>query len=119
MPLYETLERAGGKPELMSWDIFKEVMIDQAEQGVDYMTIHAGLLNSHVELTRSRLTGIVSRGGGLITVWMRKHGRENFLYDHFDEIMTSHCLSATDYVQGAFTTVTMPLSLPNSRHSAN
>ena len=62
-------------------------MIDQAEQGVDYMTIHAGLLNSHVELTRSRLTGIVSRGGGLITVWMRKHGRENFLYDHFDEIL--------------------------------
>ena len=55
VPLYETLERAGGKPELMSWDIFKEVMIDQAEQGVDYMTIHAGLLNSHVELTRSRL----------------------------------------------------------------
>lgn len=87
VPLYETLERAGGKPEQMSWEIFKEVMIDQAEQGVDYMTIHAGLLNAHVELTRSRLTGIVSRGGGLITVWMRKHGKENFLYDHFDEIL--------------------------------
>ena len=109
----------------MSWDIFKEVMIDQAEQGVDYMTIHAGLLNSHVELTRSRLTGIVSRGGGLITVWMRKHEeRISFMTTSMKflilpRVMTSHCLSATDYVQGAFTTVTMPLSLPNSRHSAN
>ena len=83
----ETLERAGGKPEQMSWDIFKDVMIEQAEQGVDYMTIHAGLLASHVELTRSRLTGIVSRGGGLITVWMKKHAKENFLYDHFSEIL--------------------------------
>lgn len=87
VPIYETLERAGGKPEQMSWDLFKEVMTEQAEQGVDYMTIHAGLLASHVELTRSRLTGIVSRGGGLITVWMRKHRKENFLYDHFDEIL--------------------------------
>ena len=87
VPLYETLERAGGKPEQMSWDIFKDVMIEQAEQGVDYMTIHAGLLASHVELTRSRLTGIVSRGGGLITVWMKKHAKENFLYDHFSEIL--------------------------------
>lgn len=87
VPLYETLERAKGNPEQMSWELFQETMIEQAEQGVDYMTIHAGLLASHVELTRSRLTGIVSRGGGLITVWMRKHNRENFLYDHFDEIL--------------------------------
>lgn len=87
VPLYETLERANGKPELMSWDIFKEVMLDQAQQGVDYMTIHAGLLASHVELTRTRLTGIVSRGGGLITVWMKKHNKDNFLYEHFDEIL--------------------------------
>lgn len=87
VPLYETLERAKGKPDQMSWEIFKETMIEQAEQGVDYMTIHAGLLASHVELTRSRLTGIVSRGGGLITVWMKQHNRENFLYEHFDEIL--------------------------------
>lgn len=86
VPLYETLERAK-KPEHMSWELFKEVMTEQAEQGVDYMTIHAGLLASHVELTRSRLTGIVSRGGGLITVWMKKYGKENFLYEHFDEIL--------------------------------
>lgn len=87
VPLYETLERAGGKPEQMSWELFKEVMVEQAEQGVDYMTIHAGLLADHVQLTRSRITGIVSRGGGLITVWMQKHRKENFLYDHFDEIL--------------------------------
>ena len=86
VPLYQTLERAK-KPENMSWELFKEVMIEQAEQGVDYMTIHAGVLASHVALTRSRLTGIVSRGGGLITVWMKEHKRENFLYDHFDEIL--------------------------------
>lgn len=87
VPLYETLERAGGKPAQMSWELFKETMIEQAEQGVDYMTIHAGLLASHVALTRSRLTGIVSRGGGLITVWMKHHKQENFLFDHFDEIL--------------------------------
>ena len=87
VPLYETLERAGGNPEQMSWELFKEVMIEQAEQGVDYMTIHAGLLADHVQLTRPRITGIVSRGGGLITVWMQKRRKENFLYDHFDEIL--------------------------------
>ena len=87
VPLYETLERAGGDPLALSWEIFRDVMEDQARAGVDYMTIHAGLLLPHVELTRSRLTGIVSRGGGMMARWMKAFGRENFLYEHFDEIL--------------------------------
>ncbi len=86
VPIYEALERAG-KPAQLSWPLFKETMIEQAEQGVDYMTIHAGVLASHVALTKSRLTGIVSRGGGILAVWMQASGRENFLYEHFDEIL--------------------------------
>ena len=87
VPLYETLERAGGDPLALSWEIFRDVMEDQARAGVDYMTIHAGLLLPHVELTRRRLTGIVSRGGGMMARWMKAFGRENFLYEHFDEIL--------------------------------
>lgn len=87
VPLYETLERAGGDPLALSWEIFGDVMEDQARAGVDYMTIHAGLLLPHVELTRRRLTGIVSRGGGMMARWMKAFGRENFLYEHFDEIL--------------------------------
>ena len=87
VPIYETLERAGGDPLALSWEIFRDVLEDQARAGVDYMTIHAGLLLPHVELTRSRLTGIVSRGGGMMARWMKAFGRENFLYEHFDEIL--------------------------------
>ena len=87
VPLYETLERVGGDPLALSWEIFRDVMEDQAKAGVDYMTIHAGLLLPHVELTRHRLTGIVSRGGGMMARWMKAFNRENFLYEHFDEVL--------------------------------
>lgn len=87
VPLYETLERAGGDPLALSWEIFRDVMESQAAAGVDYMTVHAGLLLSHVELTRDRLTGIVSRGGGMMARWMKAYGKENFLYEHFDELL--------------------------------
>ena len=87
VPIYEALERAGGDPGRLSWEIFREVLVEQAESGVDYMTIHAGVLKAHVELTRNRLTGIVSRGGGILARWMKEHGRENFLYEHFEEIL--------------------------------
>ena len=87
VPLYETLERVGGDPLELSWETFRDVMEDQAKAGVDYMTIHAGLLLPHVELTRNRLTGIVSRGGGMMARWMKAFNRENFLYDHFDEVL--------------------------------
>lgn len=86
VPIYEALERAG-KPEKITWEIFRDVMEEQAAQGVDYMTIHAGLLRSHAELTKHRLTGIVSRGGGILALWMKLSGKENFLYEHFDDIL--------------------------------
>lgn len=86
VPVYEALERAGGDPAGITWSLFEEVMREQAEDGVDYMTIHAGVLRRHVEATRTRLTGIVSRGGGIMAAHMHAHGCENFLYEHFDEI---------------------------------
>ena len=86
VPMYEVLERARDISEI-SWDLFAHVMQQQAEQGVDYMTIHAGILRHHVELTRNRFCGIVSRGGGILAQWMHLKKEENFLYQHFDEIL--------------------------------
>lgn len=86
VPIYEALEKVK-KPEALTWDAFYETLCQQAEEGVDYMTIHAGVLHSHVELTRKRLTGIVSRGGGILAAWMYATGRENFLYERFDDIL--------------------------------
>ncbi len=86
VPIYEALERVGGRPEHLSWQVFREVLIEQAEQGVDYFTIHAALLRAHIPLTKKRLTGIVSRGGALIAKWCETHNKENFLYSHFNEI---------------------------------
>lgn len=86
VPIYEALERCG-RPEALSWPLFRDVMLEQAEQGVDYMTIHAGVLAEHAALTKRRLTGIVSRGGGILAVWMHETGQQNFLYEHFGEIL--------------------------------
>lgn len=85
VPIYEALE-TDGRPENLSWPAFREVLVAQAEQGVDYFTIHAGVLRAHVPLTDGRVTGIVSRGGSIMASWCKAHGRENFLYTHFDEI---------------------------------
>lgn len=86
VPIYEALEKVGGVAEDLTWEAFAETMISQAEQGVDYMTIHAGLLLSYVPLTISRVTGIVSRGGSILATWCLAHHKENFLYEHFDEV---------------------------------
>ncbi len=86
VPIYQALEKVGGKAEELSWDIFRDTLIEQAEQGVDYFTIHAGVLLRYVPLTAQRLTGIVSRGGSILAKWCLAHHRENFLYTHFDEI---------------------------------
>ncbi len=86
VPIYQALEKVGGVPEALTWEIFKETLIEQAEQGVDYFTIHAGLLLSHIPLTAKRVTGIVSRGGSILAKWCLSHHRENFLYTHFEEI---------------------------------
>lgn len=86
VPIYQALEKTGGIAEDLTWDIFRDTLIEQAEQGVDYFTIHAGVLLRYVPLTANRLTGIVSRGGSIMAKWCLAHHRENFLYTHFDEI---------------------------------
>lgn len=86
VPIYQALEKTGGIAEDLTWDLFRDTLIEQAEQGVDYFTIHAGVLLRYVPLTAGRLTGIVSRGGSIMAKWCLAHHRENFLYTHFDEI---------------------------------
>lgn len=86
VPLYQALEKVGGKAEELSWEIYRDTLIEQAEQGVDYFTIHAGVLLRYVPLTAKRVTGIVSRGGSIMAAWCLAHHQENFLYTHFEEI---------------------------------
>ncbi|MEZ4484329.1 MAG: phosphomethylpyrimidine synthase ThiC [Syntrophotaleaceae bacterium] len=86
VPLYQALEKVGGKAEELSWEVFRDTLVEQAEQGVDYFTIHAGVRSNLVEVAQRRLTGIVSRGGSIMTKWCQAHGKESFLYSHFDEI---------------------------------
>ena len=86
VPIYQALEKVDGEAEKLTWEIFKDTLIEQAEQGVDYFTIHAGVLLRYVPLTANRLTGIVSRGGSIMAQWCLAHHEENFLYTHFDEI---------------------------------
>ena len=86
VPIYQALEKVNGKPEDLTWEIFRDTLIEQAEQGVDYFTIHAGVLLRYVPLTSKRMTGIVSRGGSIMAKWCLSHHRENFLYENWDEI---------------------------------
>ncbi|MDO3676468.1 phosphomethylpyrimidine synthase ThiC [Paenibacillus ehimensis] len=86
VPLYQALEKVGGKAEELSWEIYRDTLIEQAEQGVDYFTIHAGVLLRYIPLTAKRVTGIVSRGGSIMASWCLAHHQENFLYTHFEEI---------------------------------
>ncbi|MBI4741448.1 MAG: phosphomethylpyrimidine synthase ThiC [Betaproteobacteria bacterium] len=86
VPIYQALEKVNGKAEELTWEIFRDTLIEQAEQGVDYFTIHAGVRLRYVPLTAKRLTGIVSRGGSILAKWCLAHHRENFLYTHFEDI---------------------------------
>ncbi|MCM1504695.1 MAG: phosphomethylpyrimidine synthase ThiC [Muribaculum sp.] len=86
VPVYQALEKVNGDVKKLSWEIYRDTLIEQAEQGVDYFTIHAGVLRAHADLIADRLTGIVSRGGSIMTQWAVLHNQENFLYTHFDEI---------------------------------
>ncbi len=86
VPIYQALEKVGGVAEDLTWAIFRDTLIEQAEQGVDYFTIHAGVRLAYVPLTAKRRTGIVSRGGSIMAKWCLAHHRENFLYEHFEEI---------------------------------
>ncbi len=86
VPIYQALEKVNGKAENLTWEIFRDTLIEQAEQGVDYFTIHAGVLLRYVPLTAKRVTGIVSRGGSIMAKWCLAHHKESFLYTHFEEI---------------------------------
>ncbi|MFS8512364.1 MAG: phosphomethylpyrimidine synthase ThiC [Planifilum fulgidum] len=86
VPIYQALEKVDGKPEELTWEVYRDTLIEQAEQGVDYFTIHAGVLLRYIPLTANRVTGIVSRGGSIMAAWCLAHHQENFLYTHFREI---------------------------------
>ncbi len=86
VPIYQALEKVDGVPEDLTWELFRDTLIEQAQQGVDYFTIHAGLRLAHVPLSAKRLTGIVSRGGSIMASWCLAHHKESFLYEHFEEI---------------------------------
>ncbi len=86
VPIYQALEKVNGKAEELTWEIFKDTLIEQAEQGVDYFTIHAGVLLRYVPMTANRMTGIVSRGGSIMAKWCLAHHKESFLYTHFEEM---------------------------------
>ena len=93
VPIYQALEKVGGRAEDLTWEIFRDTLIEQAEQGVDYFTIHAGVLLRYVPMTANRMTGIVSRGGSIMAKWCLAHHKESFLYTHFEEmceIMTAY-----------------------------
>jgi phosphomethylpyrimidine synthase len=86
VPIYQALEKVGGKAEELTWELFRDTLVEQAEQGVDYFTIHAGVRLAYIPLTATRVTGIVSRGGSILAKWCLAHHEENFLYTHFPEI---------------------------------
>ena len=86
VPIYQALEKVGGRPEELTWEIYRDTLIEQAEQGVDYFTVHAGVLLRYIPMTAAALTGIVSRGGSILAKWCLAHHQENFTYTHFREI---------------------------------
>lgn len=86
VPIYQALEKVDGEADRLTWEVFRDTVVEQCEQGVDYMTVHAGVLLRHVPLTAERVTGIVSRGGSIMAGWCLAHHRENFLFEHFDEL---------------------------------
>jgi phosphomethylpyrimidine synthase len=86
VPIYQAMEKVQGDPTALSWEIYRDTVLEQCEQGVDYMTVHAGVLLRYVPLTANRVTGIVSRGGSIMAAWCLAHHRESFLYTHFVEL---------------------------------
>jgi phosphomethylpyrimidine synthase len=91
VPIYQTLEKVGGDASKLDWEVFKDTLIEQAEQGVDYFTIHAGVRLAYIPLTAGRVTGIVSRGGSIMAHWCLSHHRESFIYEHFGDICDIMC----------------------------
>ena len=98
VPIYQALEKVDGDPVKLDWEVYKDTLIEQCEQGVDYFTIHAGVRLGYIHLTADRVTGIVSRGGSIMAKWCLAHHRESFLYEHFAdicEIMRKYDVSAS------------------------
>ena len=126
VPIYQALEKVNGKAEDLTWEIFRDTLIEQAEQGVDYFTIHAGVLLRYVPMTANRMTGIVSRGGSIMAKWCLAHHKENFLYDALRGHLRDHeglrrvaSRSATACVPARSTTPTTKRSSANWRRSAS
>ena len=125
VPIYQALEKVGGDPADLTWEAFRDVLIEQAEQGVDYFTIHAGVLLRYIPTTANRMTGIVSRGGSIIAKWCLSHHKETFytltgtIYVPFAQSTTSHSASEMAYGQALSMTLTTKPSLPNSRPKVN
>jgi phosphomethylpyrimidine synthase len=125
VPIYQALEKVNGVAENLTWEMFRDTLLEQAEQGVDYFTIHAGVLLRYVPMTAKRLTGIVSRGGSIMAKWCLSHHQENFLYQHFREICEicaayDVSLSLGDGLRPAqFRTPMMKRSSPNCTRWAN
>ena len=90
VPIYQALEKVDGRPEDLTWEVYRDTLLEQCEQGVDYFTIHAGVRLAYIPLTARRVTGIVSRGGSILAKWCLAHHRENFLYTRFREILRDH-----------------------------
>ena len=126
VPIYQALEKVGGIAEALTWEVFRDTLIEQAEQGVDYFTIHAGVRLHYIPLTVDRVTGIVSRGGSIMAKWCLHHHKESFLYEHFDgdlrhmpRLRRVASRSATACVPARSPMPTTPRSLPNWRPSAS
>lgn len=125
VPIYQALEKCNGDPAALSWEVYRDTVIEQCEQGVDYMTVHAGVLLRHVPLTAKRVTGIVSRGGSIMAAWCLAHHSESFLYTHFAElceILRRYDVtfsSATACAPARSRTPTTPPSSPSSPPSAS
>jgi phosphomethylpyrimidine synthase len=125
VPIYQALEKVDGRAEELTWELFRDTLVEQAEQGVDYFTIHAGVRLPFIPLTARRVTGIVSRGGSIMAKWCLAHHRENFLYTRFDEICEIMAAYDVAFSLGdgcgpaASPTPTTRRSSPSSRRSAN
>ncbi len=118
MPIYQALEKVNGIAEDLTWELFRDTLLEQAEQGVDYFTIHAGVLLRFVPMTAKRLTGIVSRGGSIMAKWCLAHHKENFLYEHFREISARSAPPTTSVCRWVTVCVRAPSMTPTTRPSS-
>ncbi|STV73218.1 thiamin biosynthesis protein ThiC [Klebsiella pneumoniae] len=117
VPIYQALEKVNGIAENLTWQVFRDTLLEQAEQGVDYFTIHAGVLLRYVPMTAKRLTGIVSRGGSIMAKWCLSHHQENFLYQHFREICENLRPPMTCRCRWAMACAPAPFRMPTTRRS--